>query len=364
MDENGVKQAPQNEGNDSFLDGWEEANSGQEKADPGGDSEKQAGGQEEGQAAGGGSGIHQETGGTGGGEAYIKISVPEKQIAMPKNYPREDPYGSEYGGSFPGGGQPGSAAQPGSGGSGGAGLPPAGESGQEEGRPEGGQQSPPPTPRTWTLDYMGQAVTVSEADVPGLAQRALDYDRVRSAYEEARPVMDLFRSFARQAGVPVQEYIARLRTQAKQVEGLDEAAARRAVEMEDREARVSIQEAQERARQEDFQRVQAAQQRRRERVQADVQEFISVFPNAARDFGSIPKEVWDAVNGGMSLVAAYAQYNNANAEANARAAAEEQQRRDAVEQQNSRNAAASTGSMKSAGSNHGPKDPFLEGWDD
>lgn len=346
MDENSVKQAPQNEGNDSFLDGWEEANSGQEKADPGGDSEKQAGGQEEGQAAGGGSGIYQENTAVQSGEAHGVSGAKELLPA---------------GGS---GGQPGSEAQPESGGSGGAGLPPAGESGQEEGRPENGQQPPPPAPRTWTLDYMGQAVTVSEADVPGLAQRALDYDRVRSAYEEARPVMDLFRSFARQAGVPVQEYIARLRTQAKQVEGLDEAAARRAVEMEDREARVSIQEAQERARREDLQRVQAAQQRRHERVQADVQEFISVFPDAARNFGSIPKEVWDAVNGGMSLVAAYAQYNNANAEANARAAAEEQQRRDAVEQQNSRNAAASTGSMKSAGSNHGPKDPFLEGWDD
>lgn len=338
MEDDIMQQEPQNEGNDSFLDGWEETNSGQEEASPGGEGGKQAGVQEEGQSAEGG-----EPGGSGqpvdgsGGEKAPPVGGNSRHL--------------------------GGTAQPESGGSGEEGLPPDG-GGQGEGQQENGQQSSPPPPKTWTLDYMGQAVTVSEADVPGLAQRALDYDRVRSAYEEARPVMDLFRGFAQRAGVPVQEYIARLRTQAKQMEGLDEAAARRAVEMEDREARVSMQEAQERQRQENFQRVQAAQRQRHERVQADVQEFISVFPDAARDFNSIPKEVWDAVNGGMSLVAAYARYNNASAKASARAAEEEQRRQEAVQKQNAQNAAASTGSMQSAGNNHGPKDPFLEGWDD
>ena len=363
MDENDVTQVPQNEGNDSFLDGWEETGPIQEETDPGGADGKQAGAQEGGQAVGDGSGIHQDTGGTSSGKAKSEVSVSEKPIPIPKFYPREDLYGSEYGGSYPGGGQPGGAAQSESGGSGGEGLPPDG-GGQGEGQPENGQQPPPPTPKTWTVDYMGQAVTVSESDVPSLAQRALDYDRVRSAYEEARPVMDLFRGFAQRAGVPVQEYIARIRTQAKQMEGLDEAAARRAVEMEDREARVSIQEAQDRARQEALRRNQDAQRRRQERVNTDVQEFINVFPEAARDFNSIPKEVWDAVNGGMSLVAAYARYNNAGAEARARTAAEEQRRKEAVQTQNAKNAAASAGSMKSAGNNHGPKDPFLEGWDE
>lgn len=335
MEDGIMQQEPQNEGNDSFLDGWEETNSGQEPAAPGLDVGKQDGGREEVQAAEGG---ESESGGA------RPVGGPSGEGASPAD-------GN--------GGQPGVAAQPEIGGSGGEGLPPDG-GGQGEGQPEGGQQPPPPTPKTWTVAYMGQTVTVSETDVPGLAQRALDYDRVRSAYEEARPVMDLFRGFAQRAGVSVQEYIARIRTQAKQVEGLNEADARRAVEMEDREARVSIQEAQERQRQEDFQRVQAAQRQRHERVQADVQEFISVFPDAARDFNSIPKEVWDAVNGGMSLVAAYARYNSAQAQA----AEEEQRRQEAVRQQNAQNAAASAGSMKSAGSNHGPKDPFLEGWDE
>lgn len=274
--------------------------------------------------------------------------------------------------------QPGGEARPETGGHEGAAVPPAGEAGGAAGiqpgteQPGGGpsgagkpnaDQTPPP-PKTWTLNHMGQAVTFGEADIPALAEKALDYDRVTAAYEEARPVMELFQGFARKANLSVPEYVARLRMQAKQLEGLDEAAARRAVEMEDREARVSIQEARERQRQEQERQLQEGQRRRQERVQADIQEFIHVFPDAAREFQNIPKEVWDAVNGGMSLVAAYARYAQAQANAQAHAADEEQRRREAVEQQNRKNSEASTGSMRSAGNTRGPKDPFLEGWDE
>lgn len=98
--------------------------------------------------------------------------------------------------------------------------------GSEESEPPAGKEPPPaPPPKTWTMDYMGQPVTISEADVPILAQKALDYDRIRASYDEARPVMDLFRGFAQRAGLSVQEYVGRLRTQAKQMEGMDERAA-------------------------------------------------------------------------------------------------------------------------------------------
>lgn len=355
-----MQQESQNEGNDSFLDGWEEANSGQEEAVPGGDGGKEAAGQEKGEAK---NGRAPDSGGQGG-----------------------------EGGAFPGTGA-GHFDKGGDGGSGGAGLPsaggdgsspgidagrfdgggsgspggeqpsPAGGGGQPGGQTEGGQQPPPP-PKTWTVAHMGQPVTISETDVPVLAQKALDYDRVRSAYEEARPVMELFQGFARQAGMPVQDYVARIRAQAKEAQGMDQETARRAVELEDREARLRAQESADRARQEAARQAQAAQAQRQARIQSDIQEFISVFPNAALDFKSIPQEVWDAVNGGMSLVAAYARYNSAHAQASAQAAEAELQRQEAVQRQNAQNAAASTGSMKSAGSSHGPKDPFLEGWDE
>lgn len=88
-------------------------------------------------------------------------------------------------------------------------------------------------------------------------------------------------------------------------------------------------------------------------VRDDVRAFIAAFPDAARDFGSIPPEVWAAVRAGTSLTAAYARYSGAQA-ARAEEAALRRRRQDA------RNAAASTGSMRSAGG-AGPRDPFLQG---
>lgn len=94
--------------------------------------------------------------------------------------------------------------------------------------------------------------------------------------------------------------------------------------------------------------------RNRAQIRADIQAFAAAFPEAAGNVGSIPREVWDAVNAGASLTAAYARYSGVQA------AAEAARRR---ARQNARNAAASTGSMRSAGS-RSPKDPFLEGWEE
>ena len=117
MEDDIMQQEPQNEGNDSFLDGWEETNSGQEEASPGGGGGKQAGVQEEGQSAEGG-----EPGGSGqpvdgsGGEKAPPVGGNSRHL--------------------------GGTAQPESGGSGEEGLPPDG-GGQGEGQQENGQQPSP-----------------------------------------------------------------------------------------------------------------------------------------------------------------------------------------------------------------------------
>lgn len=302
----------------------------------------------------------EETEPAGGGEAPDENlpEAPGVEDRAAESAPSEPGRGEDGGGeAAPAAGEDGGEAGPQD-----ANVPPDG--GEASGADSPGAAQSPPPPKQWTLNHMGQAVTFGEADVPALAEKALDYDRVSAAYEEARPVMDLFRGFAKQANLPVTEYVARLRIQAKQMEGMDETAARRAVDMEDREARVFAQEEADRARQEQVRQFQESQRRRQERVQADIREFMNVFPDAARKFRKIPQEVWDAVNGGMSLVAAYARYNQTQSNAQAQAAEEAQRRQEAVRQQTQKNAAASTGSMKSAGSNHGPKDAFLEGWDE
>lgn len=222
----------------------------------------------------------------------------------------------------------------------------------------GGQQEPPP--RTWTLNHLGQAVTASEADMVTLAQKGLDYDRIRGEYDEAKPVMAMFREYAGKAGMDLKGYLAHIRAQAKQAEGMSEQEARRAVELEDREAvvaaREEIRRSQEMADRQELARRQAADAR----MQADLREFREVFPDAAADPASIPKEVWAEVRGGRSLVGAYARYHEAKVRADADAAAQKA----AAQRQNAENAARSAGSMRSAGAEAASRDPFLEGWNE
>ena len=215
-------------------------------------------------------------------------------------------------------------------------------------------------PKTWELRHMGEVRQANEAEMVALAQKGMDYDRIREKYEESKPVMELFGGFAKQAGMSVQDYVARIRFQAKQAQGLSEAEAKRSIDLEDREAAVSAKEAEEAQRQQAAAQALQAQNTADARRRADVAEFQKTFPDAAKDPKSIPAEVWADVRNGSTLVAAYAKYTVAQAKAAQQAA---EQRAESTAQ-NQKNAVRSTGSMKSAGENLNSKDPFLEGWGD
>lgn len=162
--------------------------------------------------------------------------------------------------------------------------PPAEGAGESAETPEDGteppaedQQEPPETvdarPQMWELRHMDEVRRVNEADMVALAQKGLDYDRVRAQYDEFRPVMDMLSTFANRQGMNTKDYIANLRAQAKQAEGFSEADARRSVELEDREAIVAAAEAERQeqaAAQMQAQQAAAAAENRR---QADIAEF-------------------------------------------------------------------------------------------
>ena len=105
------------------------------------------------------------------------------------------------------------------------------------------------------------------------------------------------------------------------------------------------------------------------RRHAEVQEFLAVFPNAARE--PIPQEVWNAVNQGFSLTAAYARYQQARQRAQMVPGYSPVRGYSPVPGYSpvlgypsvpmGSVPPASTGSMRSAGYGHGPKDPFLDG---
>lgn len=210
---------------------------------------------------------------------------------------------------------------------------------------------------TWDVKYMDGQRTMSAKEItPELLQKGLDYDRVRNKYDESKPVMDMIRSFAEKAGMSIPDYTAYLRAKTKEAEGLSEEEAKRAIDLEDREAKVAA--AEEAAKQE-----QAGKKAAEERIQAEVAAFRQAFPEiaerAAKDGSVIPKEVWESVQKGMPLTAAYARYAVAQAQGGVKAA----ETKAAAAESGAKNAARSTGSMQSAGADAHTKDAFLEGWD-
>ena len=212
--------------------------------------------------------------------------------------------------------------------------------------------------KTWTLRHMDETKNVGEAEMVTLAQKVMDYDRIRAKYDESKPAMEILSIFAKQKGVSVADYVSFLRTEAKKADGLSEAEARRSIELEDREAAVTAREAEQAAERQAAEQANAAANAAAQRRKADIDEFAREYPDVARNPDAIPKEVWDAVAAGSSLTVAYAKYT-------AKQAREEAERtRSAAQaaQQNIKNAARSTGSMQSAGQNAGGRDPFLEGW--
>lgn len=227
-----------------------------------------------------------------------------------------------------------------------------------EAQTETSEQKADAPEKTWTLRHMDETKNVGEAEMVTLAQKGMDYDRIRAKYDESKPAMEILSIFAKQKGVSVADYVSFLRTEAKKADGLSEAEARRSIELEDREAAVTAREAEQAAERQAAEQANAAANAAAQRRKADIDEFAREYPDVARNPDAIPKEVWDAVAAGSSLTVAYAKYT-------AKQAREEAERtRSAAQaaQQNVKNAARSTGSMQSAGQNAGGRDPFLEGW--
>ena len=211
---------------------------------------------------------------------------------------------------------------------------------------------------SWNIKHMGEERKLTAADItPVLLQKGMDYDRIRSKYDESKPIVELMTQFANKAGMSVQDYIRHIRTEAFKAGGMSEAEAKRNVELEDRETAVAAAEAAQKEKAE-------AEEQAKSKIDADLAEFAKAFPDVYKQAESdpkvIPESVWAKVNKGeLTLTAAYSRYAVEQAKAEAAAAKQAA----VVEAKNAKNAARSTGSMKSAGNDAKNTDAFLKGWD-
>lgn len=237
---------------------------------------------------------------------------------------------------------------------GGAQEEPAQQSAEEE---QGGTQESTPNQEqksdTLQIEYMHQKREISREEAVQLAQKGMDYDRIREKWDDAKETVAFIDEQAKAAGMDRKAFINYLRTEAKKSQGMSEEEAQRAVELENREAAVQLREAEEQQRVADEQAQQNAVDAEKERRDADFRRFAAKYPDLKVESitEAIP-DVWERVGKGESLVEIWQEHeiNRLKTE-------------QAAEEQNAKNAGRSTGSMASSGGEHQKKDPWDEGWD-
>lgn len=212
-------------------------------------------------------------------------------------------------------------------------------------------------PETFTLKYLGQEKAVSREEAVSLAQKGMDYDRIRTERDELRqyrqeadPALSLVRGYAERNGMTIQQYIDACRKQELMAQGVNEQTAAAQVEVEKQRSQLQANSADEESRKRQADAAARQAQERSEARKRDMAEFLDTFPDVKAD--SIPREVWEMVAKGQSLVTAYTLHQNRQLQAEL-----------AAERQNKRSAATTTGSRSTAGTEN-TKNIFDRAWDE
>lgn len=208
----------------------------------------------------------------------------------------------------------------------------------------------------FVLKHLGEERTASREEVISLAQKGLDYDRIREKWDAVKddvPRLRMYEGFLKELaearGGDVDSLIDETRTRAliAQAEARGEnlapaAAAAKAVRMRTQPAEETpVQPA-----------LREAGQHRM------IDEFLAVFGNEvqAKD---IPQEVWAEAQATGDMVKPYQRYLNRKLEEENRQLQKELK----AARQQQKNTARSAGSSRSEGSGI-TKDPFDDGWSD
>ena len=231
--------------------------------------------------------------------------------------------------------------------------------------PRAAQQEQPEQTSTeeFLLKHMDQTFTVDRQKVTELAQKGLDYERIRQQREEFKQQRDELEKFraenadmvefinelSRESGMTTEQLIDELRAnQYVRKQGISQDVARERVAREKAERRLQARERQDQKKQQ-MPPADPEKQRRQEDIRAFFQRFPGVDPK------TIDKSVWQGVSSGKSLVDSYQDWQNAQKDA-------EIQRLKAqieADRKNQENRSKSIGSQRS-GSQEDSRDKFLD----
>lgn len=237
-----------------------------------------------------------------------------------------------------------------------------GEQTEQQEQPEEEPTQEPPE-ELFDLKFNKEIRKVNRQEVTELAQKGLNHDRILEQRDhlqqenaellkfkqENEAIIGLLDAAAQKSGTDRDTFLQSVRENAYVSQGLSRDAAHERVLREDAEQRLSRSEKLEAERN----RSQQSQQEQEQARQQDIDRFLKLYKNV--DPGTIPKEVWDDVRNGETLVSAYGRYENRQlAESNRKL----QESINALKQ-NEKNKQKSIGSAKTEGKETA-KDPFLE----
>ena len=212
------------------------------------------------------------------------------------------------------------------------------------------------------LKYMKETKQYTRAETKDLAERGLDYPRVKQQRDAAtnalqeqltwrsqnESVVDAVAALAKQSGVDVAEFVRNLRTNMlMKQDGLTRNEAVERILREDAEKKLAVKE------QADLKTQEAAM--KQTRAQKEIAAFNEKYPDV--DVKSIPQEVFRrAASGETSLIGAYAEHLNSQLNAEIKKLQAEL----AAEKQNKINKQKTAGSARTEGAN-AKHDDFLDG---
>ena len=205
------------------------------------------------------------------------------------------------------------------------------------------QPSEPDADQYLELKHFDEVKKVTKDEAKVLAQKGMDYDRIRGKLDEANAVNAKLQKY--------EDFLNELKGNFNSIDDLMNDTRARLIA--DKEG-ITREQALERVKSANQQKEQAQQQAQFDRNavyeemrRESLTSFIAAFPGVkAKD---IPQEVWDDMKSTNNLVASYAKYQ-------AKKLADE----NAVLKKNAENKARSTGSMKSSGK--AQKDEFDAMW--
>ena len=236
---------------------------------------------------------------------------------------------------------------------------PSKEPEEPAGKPEAEPTKEQKEEELFDLKFNKEIRKVSRQEVTELAQKGLNHDRILEQRDHLQQenaellkfkqdneaIIGLLDAAAQKSGTDKNTFLQLVRENAYVSQGLSRDAAHERVLREDAEQRLS------RTEKADAEKQQAQQGQELARQQ-DIERFLKLYKDV--DPNTIPKEVWDDVRNGETLVSAYGRYENRQlAESNRKL----QESLNAMKQ-NEKNKQKSIGSAKTEGKE--TRDPFLE----